>query len=339
MSWFGFSHMCRARRTFSFPALALALACAGAFFAPRPAHAGGSDATLECTFSITDIDFGNINILAGGQFTTGTLEIFCWWGTPNGWATICPNLEYGSGNPTAWNPRQMARTANYSQKLDYQLYHPGTSVIWGSYHWPHPPKPPILHLRLDAWGLGAGSVNIDARVLPGQTTVVPGQYASLFSGKDVKIAYRGGRAHNCSFPNDVVSTSFQVRARVIDYCEVAATDLDFGIAGLLDANIDATGSVRVRCTNGTNYRIGLNGGLSGASSPDQRRMSNGPHSVRYGIYRDAARTLGWGDQPGNSVSGVGNGHSQTYTTYGRVFPQPAPPPGTYTDTIVVTVTY
>ena len=136
-----------------------------------------------------------------------------------------------------------------------------------------------------------------------------------------------------------MTTTFHVTANVEEYCEVTATDLDFGTAGLLNTNIDTTGTVRVRCTNGTNYRVGLNGGLSGATSPDQRRMSNGPNSVRYGIYRDAARTLGWGNLPGNSVSGIGNGNFQNYTTYGRVFSQTTPPPGIYTDTIVVTVSY
>ncbi len=304
-----------------------------------PAWALPVDPDLECHFAISDIDFGDINVLGYSTPTTGTLSIECKKGKANSWVTICPNLEYGSGNPNAWDPRQMANTSDFNHKLNYQLYHHGEAKIWGSYYWAHPPRPPVLRFRLNGAGAGSWNVTIDARLFSGQVSVVPGHYVSTFAGNDVRIAYKAGRSSNCLFPLDVESPPFHVRANVIEFCQVVATDLDFGIAGVLDNNIDATGIVRVRCTNGTNYRVGLNGGLAGATSPDQRRMSNGPNSIRYGIYRNAARTLGWGDQIGNSVSGTGNGNFQSYTTYGRVFPQPAPPPGVYTDTIVVTVTY
>jgi spore coat protein U-like protein len=39
------------------------------------------------------------------------------------------------------------------------------------------------------------------------------------------------------------------------------------------------------------------------------------------------------------VSGTGNGAGQTITIFGRVPAQTTPAPGTYTDTVTVTVTY
>jgi spore coat protein U-like protein len=39
------------------------------------------------------------------------------------------------------------------------------------------------------------------------------------------------------------------------------------------------------------------------------------------------------------VSGTGTGLTQTLTVYGRVAPQTTPKPGTYSDTIIATVTY
>ncbi|GAB5101270.1 spore coat protein U domain-containing protein [Caballeronia sp. HLA56] len=49
----------------------------------------------------------------------------------------------------------------------------------------------------------------------------------------------------------------------------------------------------------------------------------------------------WGD--GNSgsttVSGTGNGATQTIPVYSRVLPQPTPPPGSYSDTVVATVMF
>ena len=38
-------------------------------------------------------------------------------------------------------------------------------------------------------------------------------------------------------------------------------------------------------------------------------------------------------------SATGNGALQSYTIYGRVPPQTTPKPGTYADTITLTVTY
>ena len=305
-----------------------------------PARAITPPPAFSCSVSATDIDFGNVNVLTGsGLFTTGTITIRCRNGWSSGFVTFCPNIAYGSGNPTAWNPRQMANTADFSSKLDFQLYWPGSSNIWGSFYWSHSPTPPVIRFQLNSSGNGSFTTTIDARIMTGQSNVVPGTYTSTFSGSNVRFEYRAGRFSSCIFPDGTASPTITVRANVVKYCEVSATDIDFGTVGLLNANVDASGTIRVRCTNGTPYTIGLNGGLSGATAPDQRRMTSGANSVRYGIYRNSARTLGWGDQPTNSVSGTGTGNSQTYTTYGRVFPQSTPPPGTYTDTIVVTVTY
>ncbi|EEF26199.1 conserved hypothetical protein [Ricinus communis] len=43
--------------------------------------------------------------------------------------------------------------------------------------------------------------------------------------------------------------------------------------------------------------------------------------------------------PGSTVAGTGTGNAQLLTIYGRVPPQTTPSSGTYTDTVVVTLTY
>jgi hypothetical protein len=57
---------------------------------------------------------------------------------------------------------------------------------------------------------------------------------------------------------------------------------------VLAANTDATTTVAPHCTNGTPYNIGLDGGLSGALNPTQRKMTKAAEFVLYGLYRDAA---------------------------------------------------
>jgi spore coat protein U-like protein len=69
-------------------------------------------------------------------------------------------------------------------------------------------------------------------------------------------------------------------------------------------------------------------------------MANGAVQITYGLYRDAARTLPWGSTTGtNTAAGTGSGSGQALTVYGRMPVQTTPAPGTFTDTIIATVTY
>ena len=69
-------------------------------------------------------------------------------------------------------------------------------------------------------------------------------------------------------------------------------------------------------------------------------MTAGSHTIQYGIYKDSAHAQPWGNTVGtDTVSSAGIGSSQSFTVYGRIPPQTTPTPGTYTDTITVTVTY
>ena len=68
-------------------------------------------------------------------------------------------------------------------------------------------------------------------------------------------------------------------------------------------------------------------------------MTNGDKFVSYQMYQDASRIKNWGDEVGSTVQGTGSGSSQDFPVYGLVPPQTMPAPGTYTDTIIVTVTF
>jgi spore coat protein U-like protein len=53
-----------------------------------------------------------------------------------------------------------------------------------------------------------------------------------------------------------------------------------------------------------------------------------------------ARTLAWESTTGtNTAAGTGTGSGQALTIYGRVPVQTTPAQGTYTDTIIGTITY
>jgi spore coat protein U-like protein len=136
--------------------------------------------------------------------------------------------------------------------------------------------------------------------------------------------------------------TFQVQITIQATCIlVSSTNLNFGTNGVLTANVDQTSTITVQCTNSTPYNIGLNAGVNGGSVTT-RQMKGGPTSqlINYSLFRDAAFTLNWGQTIGtDTVAGTGNGAAQAYTVFGQVPPQTTPSPGTYTDTITVTVTY
>jgi spore coat protein U-like protein len=321
------------------PARLFAFAMAMLAIVLVPARAGAQ----TCTFLITDADFGSVDMTTGADYTTTlTVTVTCF-GQAGRTIILCPNINAGSGGvATGGDPRYMR---NGSSSLGYNLYWSGNPLVWGSYDWPHPPRPPVYGITLSKlwwWGYARGTFTIDARLPGGQTTVPPGSYLSSFTGHTrFEYGYYGSGVWCGSIPNARVATpSFDVRANVVPNCLVTATDIDFGNAGVLSSSVDATGSITVRCNAGVSYQIALDGGTAGATDPTAREMRNGPYRVRYGIYRDAARTQPWGNTLGvDTVSATATGLDQVYTTYGRVPPQPTPPVGTYTDTVVVTVTY
>jgi spore coat protein U-like protein len=94
------------------------------------------------------------------------------------------------------------------------------------------------------------------------------------------------------------------------------------------------------CTSGASYTVALDGGTTGATNPTQRKMSQATEQVTYGLYQNSSRTLPWGDSSGGfAATGSGSGLSQNLTVYGRVPAQNTPSAGTYTDTVVVTLSY
>jgi len=109
---------------------------------------------------------------------------------------------------------------------------------------------------------------------------------------------------------------------------------------VLRSALDAAGSIAITCTNAAPYTIALDGGSIGAINPVQRKMSQGSERITYGLYQDSGRTQPWGDAAGiNTAAATGSGLAQTFSVYGRVPAQSTPSPGTYTDTVVVTVSY
>jgi len=307
-------------------------------------------AAQSCSWSVSGIAFGSVDTLAGtNNDTTATVSINC-----SGFLNllvlgnlvrVCPNLGFGTGGVTESN-RQMLSGSN---ALSYQLY----SDTWGGTTWgsnvfaPDPPSPPTLTVTLNVLGSGSLSPTLFARVFGGQSTVAPGPYQSNYSGTQAQLFYRQCSSllscPPCSTALEGSSTtSFAVAATVPSNCLVSATNLNFGSAGVLNTNVDGTNAVSITCTNGTPWSASLNAGSGSGGTVNLRRMTGpGGATIAYTIYLNAARSQVWGDGSSGTLTlaGTGTGNAQSQTGYGRVPPQATPAPATYTDTVVVTLTY
>lgn len=299
----------------------------------------GKSWAQSCSFSVTNINFGSVDTLSGAAAdTTGTLNVTCI-GNPGTQIRICPNINAGSGGATS-GIRHLRNAAN--RALNYNLYQDSArSVPWGSVEQPTIGSPLPINVTVGIFGTVSTSRTIYARVLGGQQSAATGLYTSIFSGGQVRFNYRSytGQAPACSsVTQNITRPSFNVQANIIPNCRVSAQNINFGNQGVLDTNVDAAGMLGVTCTSGTAYTVGLNNGLTG-TGPTARRMTLGNQAVTYGLYKNAARSEPWGNSGGQLVTGTGAGATQNLSVYGRVPPQATPSPGTYSDTVVVTVTY
>jgi spore coat protein U-like protein len=289
----------------------------------------------SCNFSVTDVVFGSVDVTMGSAVdTTATVAVDCTSLLP---VRVCVNLGAGGGGATDSANRFMKSGAD---TLRYGLFtDAGRTSPWGSNLWAGGGANSVDIV----FGIGGGSTTrtIYGRVYSGQATVPSGSYLSAFSSLDASINY--GLLSillDCGILVTTETTTFNVTADVPSTCRVSANDLDFGTVGTLVSAHDGSTTLAPVCTNGTTYQVGLDGGLSLATDPTQRKMTKGVEFVLYGLYRDAARTQPFGNTIGtDTLPGTGTGLAQSVPVYGRISAQSTPSPGPYSDTVVVTLTY
>jgi spore coat protein U-like protein len=306
----------------------------GLVLSAAPAH------SQVCIFTIASLNFGTINLAANTVFTsTSTFSASCT-GLPNTTVRSCPNVGVGTGGSTTGNPRFLLNGAN---QLNFNLYQDNAyASVWGSNLWGFAGSypSPTVDVPLNGAGIGSATRTMYGQLWAGQPTQPAGLYLSAFLVSQSSVSYAYSTVGSCTTIGGANATSapFTVTATNTTTCSVSAANLNFGSTGVLRAALDASSSISVTCTNGAPYTIALNGGNAGATDPTQRKMSQSSEKITYGLYQNSARTQPWGDSIDvNTESATGSGLLQNFTVYGRVPAQNTPSPGTYTDTIVVTV--
>lgn len=295
----------------------------------------------SCSITAANGSYGVVDILSGAiADTTATFTINCT-GTANQTVRLCVELSPGQTNGAG-----NRRLASGSERLVHELYSDASrTTIWGSWGLATTayglyPTGTTYDLALGSSGSAGTTLTVYGRVFANQTTSGPGSYVwTMTTAPAAGYDYKTATACPTG-TRQATSSGSTWTATINANCNVSATNVNFGSVGVLASNVDSTGSVTVRCTDSTPYNIGLSAGTGSGATVASRRMTSGIKTVTYSLYSDSGRTSVWGNTIGtDSASGAGTGLDQAYTVYARAPAQMTPAPGTYTDTIVVTVTY
>jgi spore coat protein U-like protein len=145
------------------------------------------------------------------------------------------------------------------------------------------------------------------------------------------------------------NTTFNVTTTVVNDCTIGSTNIAFANYDPTSATVlTATGAVTARCTKGDSVSVALNQGANpGAGSTAAvpvRQMANGTNLLPYHIYIAATGTTEWG----TGTIGTNEPAAQTaasvatalsFTTYGSLPAGADVPAGSYSDSVIATVTF
>jgi spore coat protein U-like protein len=126
-------------------------------------------------------------------------------------------------------------------------------------------------------------------------------------------------------------------------CSISATSIVFGTYDVLNATpLDITGSVVYRC-GPLDFFIRISLDRGGAPTFATRRMVNGSNQLLYNLFRDAARTIIWGDGTGGTgiyfILNPPNNQDVIVPIYGRIPALQDVTIGNYTNTIIATINF
>lgn len=304
----------------------------------------------SCTVGAASGNYGSVDILSGGAIdTTSTFTVNCS-GCPLGCNyNVCVQFDQGAPNSSS-SIRYMGSGPNVIQ---HELYSDAARTqVWGSWGYgtsQYGAGGVSLNLTIPLLSSASHTFTVYGRLKAGQQTAVPGTYTWSTASPALAGSVYLLTSPNCSAnPGNFVNAGASPWVAVIPAnCLLSTTPLSFGNASLLTSNVDAAATLTVQCTNTTPYSIGLDSGANASGS--QRRMLNGASNyISYNLYTDAARSASWTTTTsassctsgsGTCILGTGTGSNQSVTVYGRVPPQVSPAVGTYSDTVIATITF
>lgn len=303
---------------------------------------GGDQArAASCTSNAFTMVFSPLDILSGGVLdSSATFGVNC---VLLGVTSGSIGVSCGAGMSCTSNVRYMVNTANSSYKLRFELYADSghTSVVQaggiaspaGSYTGS---AAPVTYAAY-----GTANFTAYGRIAAGQQTVPPGTYVWTGNNDPVVQFCSSSFLGACIIwavdtPGSVTTATVTIPA----FCSVGASStVAFPTQGILSGAVDATGTVRVTCTNTTSYSIALSTGSNASGAVRRMKHVSAAEYVTYELYTNTGRSTVWSSSGGGLVAATGAGSEQSFTVYGRVPAQSTPKPGNYADTVAITVTY
>lgn len=132
-----------------------------------------------------------------------------------------------------------------------------------------------------------------------------------------------------------------ISAIVTSQCTVQGSAIPFGNYNA--ASIQQNANIGVTCSSGTSYTISLDAGTGSGANTSTRKLANADGSgatLSYALYQDSGRTKTWGNSNGSdTLSGVGNGNTQSIPVYGYIPAGQASKAGSYSDVVAITLSY
>jgi spore coat protein U-like protein len=167
--------------------------------------------------------------------------------------------------------------------------------------------------------------------------------------KFAAIAVFGLLAVGFAFASSTATSTMTVSATISANCTISANPLAFGVYDpvVTNASTALTGSTTlgVNCTNGALTTVTLGqgsypdvGGGSTDASP-LRRMKSGSNYLSYSLTQDSGGNTTWGNTSGTGEGYTGIGTADSLTVYGSVAAGQNEPAGTYSDSVVATITF
>lgn len=292
------------------------------FLTPQPARAN-----VDCANGGARLDFG------ASLTATGTMTFTC-----NNYDQVNPitiTLCLGIGALPSYpgTVTQPMLLGPGSSTLAFNVYKDaGGAMIWTQNN------PFTLQITIAANSAYSGSFTYYGRIAEGQTPIAGSTYNAAFYETTLGFIVSGNPVCQPN-PTNLSGRKFNldITAHPVTTCVFGTSDaVDFGTHARLADNTYATGAVRIICPLNVNWTLHFDGGQNALGT--ERRMRNGTGSyIPYLLYRDAGHTQQIAID--GTIPGAGTGLTQQVPVYGRIEPRSLPEIGTYSDFVVVILSF
>jgi spore coat protein U-like protein len=175
-------------------------------------------------------------------------------------------------------------------------------------------------------------------------------FQQKFSARTLMTAVAAALAIGAVSSTDAATATqnLSLTASVTANCTISTAVVAFGAYDPVVTNattaLNGTGTVSVTCTNGASTTVTLGQGSNAATGstdaiPARRLNDGGTNFLTYSLYSDTGRTVVWGNTVGTSVAHTGTGLLTALTVYGAVTAGQNVPAGSYSDTVLATITF